>query len=108
MSSPQRKSMKSPNKARPSTAVISPKKFAGMDRSSFSQITIIEQLNGIEIQGQDKDIEIERLQTTCFTLNNQVSITQDLKQENAMLRNRLSENETARMTLNQHNDVLIK
>jgi hypothetical protein len=76
--SPKRKS---PTKARPSTAAFSPKKSVvvrGGDFSNIASINIIEELNGMEIVAQDKDIEIERLQTTCVTLNNKVSITDNL------------------------------
>ena len=53
-------------------------------------------MNGIEIRTQDKDIEIERLQTTCLTLNNKVSIVDDLTRENNMLKKRLEESENYR------------
>ena len=65
----------------------------------MANITIIEELNGQEITSQDKDIEIERLKTTCFTLNNKVSVTEDVQQENAILRKRLSENEQIRQNM---------
>ena len=45
---------------------------------------------------QEKDIEIERLQTTCFTLNNKVSVTDDLHQEIEMLTRRLEDSEKVR------------
>lgn len=48
------------------------------------------------IEGQDKDIEIERLQTTCVTLNNKVSVTEDLHHQVAVLNKRLSESEDIR------------
>ena len=78
--SPKRKS---PTKSRPSTA-ISPKKGQSIllragEFSNLANITIIEELNGQEIVSQDKDIEIERLKTTCFTLNNKVSVTEDVQ-----------------------------
>ena len=68
MSSPNnRKSagFNSPKKSmRPSTAVLSPKKSSMvMNQSQWSQMQIIQELNGQEIKSQDKDIEIERLQT---------------------------------------------
>jgi len=53
--SPVRKSLRSPNKARPSTAAMSPKKgqntilVRGGEFSSLANITIIEELNGQEI-----------------------------------------------------------
>ena len=57
---------------------------------------IIQELNGREIITQDRDIEIERLQTTCLTLNNKVSIVDDLIGENTVLKNRLAESENIR------------
>ncbi len=48
------------------------------------------------IEGQDKDIEIERLQTTCVTLNNKVSVTNDLHHEISVLKTRLAESERIR------------
>lgn len=48
------------------------------------------------IEGQDKDIEIERLQTTCVTLNNKVSVTNDLHHEISVLKTRLAESEKIR------------
>ena len=45
---------------------------------------------------QEKDIEIERLQTTCFTLNNKVSVTDDLHQEIEVLTRRLEDSEKVR------------
>tara|TARA_B110000285_G_C15010323_1_gene556062 strand:- start:767 stop:970 length:204 start_codon:yes stop_codon:yes gene_type:complete len=53
-------------------------------------------LNGEEIFVQDKDIEIERLKTTCFTLNNKVSVTEDLQEECKILSRRLAESENIR------------
>ena len=57
---------------------------------------IVSELNGKEIKSQDKDIEIERLQTTCLTLNNKCSIVDDLMGENEVLKKRLSESENIR------------
>ena len=42
------------------------------------------------------DIEIERLKTTCFTLNNKVSVTEDLQEECKILSRRLAESENIR------------
>ena len=49
--------------------------------SSLSQIRICQEVNGEEIKDQDKDIEIERLQTTCASLNNKASIVEDQAME---------------------------
>ena len=57
---------------------------------------IVQELNGKEIKQQDKDIEIERLQTTCLTLNNKCSIVDDLIGENDVLKKRLAESENIR------------
>ena len=43
-----------------------------------------------------EDIEIERLKTTCFTLNNKSSITEDLQKEVDVLKRRLAESESIR------------
>lgn len=67
-----------------SQTAVSPKKgtqsilLKAGEFSNLANITIIEELNGQEIITQDKDIEIERLKTTCFTLNNKVSVTEDI------------------------------
>ena len=100
MQSPKkaRSSIGSPKKARPSTA-ISPKKASVIYNSNISQIQIIEELNGQAIATQDKDIEIERLQTTCYSLNNKASVTDDLHQEVEVLKRRLRESEDARENL---------
>lgn len=58
----------------------------------------MEELNAKLIEGQDKDIEIERLQTTCVTLNNKVSVTNDLHHEIGILKTRLTESEQIRKT----------
>ena len=39
------------------------------------------------------------MKTTCFTLNNKVSVTEDVQQENAILRKRLAENEQIRQNM---------
>lgn len=57
----------------------------------MSQIRIIQELNGEEIKDQDKDIEIERLQTTCASLNNKASIAEDQAFEIENLKRRLAE-----------------
>ena len=98
MSSPnarRNQSFNSPKKSvRPSTA-MSPKKSVVV-KSQWSEMQIIQELNGQEIKTQDRDIEIERLQTTCLTLNNKVSIVDDLMGENTVLKKRLEESENIR------------
>lgn len=44
-----------------------------------SQINIIEQLNGQNIKWQNQEIEVERLKTTCKTLQSKVVLSQDYK-----------------------------
>jgi len=46
-------------------------------------------VNGEEIKDQDKDIEIERLKTTCASLNNKASIAEDYAIEIETLKRRL-------------------
>ena len=55
-----------------------------------------EELNSRSIMSQDKDIEIERLQTTCYTLNNKVAVTDDLNREIEVLKRRLEESDNIR------------
>ena len=57
---------------------------------------IIYELTGKFIQDQDKDIEIERLSTTCQALNNKIAKTMDLEQDIDVLNNRLSDSEMVR------------
>lgn len=64
------------------------------------------EVSGKDIIAQDKDIEIERLKTTCFNLNNKAAIAEDLRQENEMLKKRLAENERARNNLESENNSL--
>ena len=91
MSSPGKRS---PMKKRPTTAAnqstMSPKKV------NVSQMAMVEELNSQQIRNQDKDIEIERLQTTCYTLNNKVSVTDDHHKEIEVLNRRLQESENIR------------
>ena len=63
MNSPGSKSYGSPKKSRPATA-HSPKKSSIVYKTQISQINIVTELNQREIVSQEKDIEIERLQTT--------------------------------------------
>ena len=44
---------------------------------TIAQINIMQEINGKELEAQDKDVEIERLQTTCYSLNNKASIAED-------------------------------
>ena len=48
-------------------------------------------------------IEIERLKTTCFNLNNKAAIADDLRRENDVLNRRLEESEGARSELETQN-----
>ena len=48
-------------------------------------------------------IEIERLKTTCFNLNNKAAIADDLRRENEVLNRRLEESEGARSELETQN-----
>lgn len=57
---------------------------------------IIYELTGKLITDQDKDIEIERLSTTCQALNNKIAKTIDLEQDIEILNNRLSDSEMVR------------
>jgi len=66
----------------------------------------VREVSGKDIIAQDKDIEIERLKTTCFNLNNKAAIAEDLRQENEMLKKRLAENERARNNLESENNSL--
>ena len=91
MSSPARKSHASPKKGRPSTAVHTVKTTTHAITNQFQ-----EEINALMISGQEKDIEIDRLKTTCYTLNNKVSVTEDLHNEIAVLKRRLAENENQR------------
>lgn len=46
-----------------------PDKMLKRNHKLASQINLIEMMNGKHIEYQDKDLEIERLQTTAHTLN---------------------------------------
>ena len=82
MSSPTRKSSPNKKRGRPTTAQSPHKSYAAaapqVELGPSSQMNIIVELNNQEIVDQNKDIEIERLKTTCFSLNNKVSVTEDL------------------------------
>ena len=66
---------------------------------TYPAINIIKELNGKEIISQDKDIEIERLKTTCFNLNNKAVVADDLQNDIEILKTRLHESEEARQEL---------
>ena len=66
-----------------------------------SQIQLIEELNGQNIYEQDKDVEIERLQTTCHTLNQKVFLLEDVRKEMVVIKNRKDEQERARDLLEE-------
>jgi cell shape-determining protein MreC len=61
--------------------------------SSISNINIVNQLIGEEISYQNQAVEIERLKTTCQSLNQKASVAEDLREENLMFRKRISEME---------------
>lgn len=61
------------------------------NKGSISGINIVSQLIGEDIKYQNQDIEIERLKTTCVSLNNKASVADDLRLENGMLRKRIEE-----------------
>ena len=44
-----------------------------------SNLNIVREINRTDNISQDKDIEIERLRTTCASLAAQVAITKDIK-----------------------------
>ena len=48
-------------------------------------MNIIAELNGTQIETQQKDIEIERLRTTCQTLNTKLSVLSDYQKDNEIL-----------------------
>jgi hypothetical protein len=66
----------------------------------------MKELNGREFTEQDKDIEIERLKTTCSTLNNIAAVTEDLKNEVSILKRQLDESDGARARLERDNEAL--
>ena len=51
-----------------------------------SKIRNMEIQKGQIVRSQEKDVEIERLQTTCYTLNKQVVIMKDLQEEIKVLK----------------------
>ena len=113
---------KSPTRQwRPSTAYSSPNKrksqlnytqddIAAVSNSVFTYpgVNIIKELNGKAIASQDKDIEIERLKTTCFNLNNKAMVASDLQKDLEIMQARLAESEAARLSLEKENKELRK
>lgn len=106
-----------PSKAwKPSTAYKRSRKFQSvMDQNLLNQTkslidlnasyvnpgllpnyNIVAEMNGKAIDDQDKDIEIERLKTTCTDLNNKASVADDLRKDNEIISRRLSESENER------------
>lgn len=77
-----------------------------MSMTKMSQINIIEELNGKEIISQEKDIEIERLTTTCQNLSSRLNVYQDRQSDNDMLKKRLLESEQKISQLQQENATL--
>ena len=63
--------------------------YAAAVKGGLPNYNIISELNGQAIIQQDKDIEIERLKTTCFDLNNKAEIVDDLRRDNDILKKRL-------------------
>lgn len=57
-----------------------------MVMTKSTQFHIIEELNAQEITYQNKDIEIERLKTTCQSLNNRLSVMEDRAADNEILK----------------------
>jgi hypothetical protein len=74
---------------------------AGADVSAFQ-----DKLDQSILREQDRDIEIERLQTTCVTLNAKSQINDDLHSEIEILRRRLQENEEQLRIANEENASL--
>ena len=64
--------------------------------SDMANLNVVEEVNNREIDNQDKDIEIERLMTTCQQLNQRVAINDDLMQQLETLKEQLSVNEKVR------------
>ena len=67
-----------------------------------------EQLNAKIVECQDKEIEIERLKTTCYSLNKRVAITEQLQDEIDVLNKRLEESSHALQAKQQEVDHLGK
>jgi hypothetical protein len=63
-------------------------------------------MNATLLREQEKDIEIERLKTTCKTLNAKCQINDDLHEEIDIMRRRLSESERLLKICRDENSVL--
>ena len=61
-------------------------------------------MTGEAFDNQNKDIEIERLKTTCMSLNHQISIVDQYSEEISMLKRRLEESEKIRKLQQQQID----
>ena len=74
MSSPQRRIKSAVTAKRLKDASLSPKKvmMSKIETRLLSDIQIYKELNETNIVTQNKEIEIERLQTTCVALNQRV------------------------------------
>ena len=77
------------------------RRYATNVPGALPNYNIITELNGQAITNQDKDIEIERLKTTCFDLNNKAEVVDDLRKDNAILTRRLEESEAERERQNE-------
>ena len=87
-------------------SVINDSRVEGPRLSYANNFNIVREMSGKDITQQDKDIEIERLKTTCFNLNNKAAIAEDLRQENEMLKKRIQEYEHARSQMESENSSL--
>ena len=102
---------RSPKRWRPSTAAGSKLNYSVIEqgvRNSYinalgHKFNIMRELNGENLEEQDKEMEIERLKTTCFNLNNKAAIADTLRKENEILNRRLEESENARSELETQN-----
>jgi len=105
---------KSPGKQRPEPAgaakVTSARILAHgyLATETVKTFNIINELNGKDIECQDCQIENERLKTTCYTLNNKLSLQEDLIADNESLLKRVAENEEARKQLETANALANK
>lgn len=80
-----------------------------MDTESvLRRYPIFYQLNGQSLAEENKDIEIERLNTTCMDLNKKVALVDDLVRDNGILKNRLRESEEEREIQKQTIEYLEK
>lgn len=90
----------SPKKVRPTTATVSMTKtqklLAPLTVEHITTFNIIQELNNEDLDKQECQVENERLKVTCYTLNNKVSITEDLQRDKDVLTKRLEESEAIR------------